>query len=153
MWREAEAAQRAAEEEQARREEMEVMLRGVAEPGSWQSSATATAGLSTTKGQAVHIGGVADAVAASKVAEAEGLEEGEGEGEGEKAPRLSRKEQILARARLHAKTPAPEVLSEEEVLEQAAKKQFEKRQKEVTKQAEVSTLRERLLKLVGGKWL
>ena len=151
VWREAEAAQRAAEEEQARREEMEVMLRGVAEPGSWQASATAAAAAaSLAKGPAVRIGGMADAVEAAQVVEGEG--EGEG-GEGEKAPRLSRKEQILARARLHAKTPAPEVLSEEEVLEQAAKKQFEKRQKEVTKQAEVSTLRERLLKLVGGKWL
>ncbi|KAM5545042.1 hypothetical protein V8D89_001153 [Ganoderma adspersum] len=148
VWREAEAAQRAAEQEQEQREEMEVMLRGVAEPGTWRPSATAVAAAaaSSTKGPAVEIG-------VPGVVEDAGVAEGEGEGEGEKAPRLSRKEQILARARLHAKTPAPEVLSEEAVVERVVKKRVEKKQKEEAKEAEVSTLRERLLKLVGGKWL
>ena len=137
---------------------MEVMLRGVAEPGSWQASATAA--LSTAKGPAVHIGSVADAVEAAGVMQGEGEREGEGEGEGEKAPRLSRKEQILARARLHAKMPAPDVTGEEEVVvvERTAKRRVEKKpkqqqqQQQEMKEAEVSTLRERLMQLVGGKW-
>ncbi|KAI1785273.1 hypothetical protein LXA43DRAFT_929102, partial [Ganoderma leucocontextum] len=122
MWREAEAAQRAEEEERARKEEMEVMLRGAEDPVAWQATA------SSTKEQAVEDGA-------------------------EKVPRLSRKEQILARARLHARTPAPEVPSEDDVVvERVVKKRVEKKQKEEAKQAEVSTLRERLLKLMGGKW-
>ena len=140
MWREAEKARREEEEEKARREEMEVMLRGAEEP-----EATPLTAPTLAKDQVVQVG------AAEKALEG-GAEATEGE-DAEKGPRLSRKEQILARARLHAKTPAPEVLTEEEVVERVVRKRVEKKREEEAKEAEVSSLRERLMKLVGGKWL
>ncbi|PIL32788.1 hypothetical protein GSI_04905 [Ganoderma sinense ZZ0214-1] len=150
VWREAEAAQKAEEEEVARREDIAVMLKGAEEPTTWKPAvATSSTTGTRPKAWAKEVDAV-DAV--------EDVEGAEGEGEGEKAPRLSRKEQILARARLHAKTPAPEVASEEDegervVVERVVRKRVEKKQKEEVKEAEVTTLRERLLKLMGGKWL
>ena len=141
MWREAEKARREEEEEKARREEMEVMLRGAEEPGATQPTATTSA-----KEQMVQGGTVEEVVLEGNVEATEGED-------AEKGPRLSRKEQILARARLHAKTPAPEVPTEEEVVERAVRKRAEKKREEEAKEAEVSSLRERLIKLVGGKWL
>ncbi len=139
VWRQAEAAQRAEEEEQARREEMEVMLRGAEDPAATTEPAIASS--TTEQGVGAHTAEAVEAVEAAEVEDAE------------KAPRLSRKEQILARARIHAKTPAPEVLDEEEAVERVVKTKAEKKQKEEAKAAETSTLRERLLKLMGGKWL
>ncbi|KAI0667090.1 hypothetical protein C8Q78DRAFT_1056450 [Trametes maxima] len=64
------------------------------------------------------------------------------------APRLSQREKILQRARQHARTPLPEPLTQE--AEEERKAAEEARRKE--KQAELGSMRERLLKLIGGNW-
>ncbi|KAI0644907.1 hypothetical protein C8Q79DRAFT_927205 [Trametes meyenii] len=64
------------------------------------------------------------------------------------APRLSQREKILQRARQHARTPLPEPMTQE--AEEERKAAEEARRKE--KQAELGSMRERLLKLIGGNW-
>ncbi|KAH9856764.1 hypothetical protein C2E23DRAFT_721491 [Lenzites betulinus] len=63
--------------------------------------------------------------------------------------RLSQREKILQRARQHAKTPLPEpsspVAEAERKMEEAARAEEEKQT--------TATLRERLMRLAGGKWL
>ncbi|KAI0757529.1 hypothetical protein C8Q80DRAFT_1265436 [Daedaleopsis nitida] len=63
------------------------------------------------------------------------------------APRLSRKEKILALARQNARTPFPEPNPPQADAE-ARKKEEEQKAKE-----ETGSMREKLLRLMGGRWL
>ncbi len=62
--------------------------------------------------------------------------------------RLSQREKILQRARLHAKTPLPEPITEEA----KAQKEAEERARKAEEQQSTSSLREKLVKLMGGNW-
>ncbi|EIW53970.1 uncharacterized protein TRAVEDRAFT_66650 [Trametes versicolor FP-101664 SS1] len=62
--------------------------------------------------------------------------------------RLSQREKILQRARLHAKTPLPEPITEEA----KAQKEAEERARKAEEQQTTSSLREKLVKLMGGNW-
>ncbi|KAI8978205.1 hypothetical protein BD414DRAFT_580033 [Trametes punicea] len=66
--------------------------------------------------------------------------------------RLSQREKILMRARLHAKTPLPERKTAEAEEEEAAQRQAEEEARKAEQRATLSSIRDRLLKLMGGKW-
>ncbi|EKM53604.1 uncharacterized protein PHACADRAFT_260044 [Phanerochaete carnosa HHB-10118-sp] len=68
-------------------------------------------------------------------------------------PRIGKKrERLLTLARQNARTPLPETLKPLS-LEQRERKKLEKEQKSADEEQIKSTVRERLWKLMGGKWL
>ncbi|TBU40731.1 hypothetical protein BD309DRAFT_966797 [Dichomitus squalens] len=64
----------------------------------------------------------------------------------------SRREKILERARRNARIPVPQVLRAEEAAESEEQEEAGRRTGEEAKEADVTTLRDRLMKLMGGKW-
>ena len=77
----------------------------------------------------------------------------EGLGAGSAPLRLSsRREKILERARRNAQLPGPQLLSPEEEAEKRELEEAVRKAEEEAKAAETSTLRERLMRLVSGKW-
>ena len=58
----------------------------------------------------------------------------------------------MERARRNAQLPGPQLLSPEEEAEKRELEEAVRKAEEEAKAAETSTLRERLMRLVSGKW-
>lgn len=66
-------------------------------------------------------------------------------------PRLSKREQILARARVNARTPLPESVLQTEQKRRQADEEKLAQEREEEEQVRTS-VRERLWKMIGSKW-
>lgn len=69
-------------------------------------------------------------------------------------PQLTRRQRLLELARENARTPLPtEIVDPEAQTDSLRRKSEEKAKQEEEREKTMSSVRERLLKLMGGKWL